>query len=273
MARLSKQEVPGFSKRDDEDWNAYYARQSTALGELAKKSSAIPEGGDIKDALIKFSVADGYAYYVVVKTSPLTVAHVPFGDGYAAPAPTIRGLNRADVERQLAMDRMWSGRAQKNEDFYDSLEEGQTVHYDHGFGAWVRCVAERGTDSRTGEERMVLKPVALVGEWREYDLPKRDRDGEIRWGYQVEKIRNGDIMHPHESCLWESERGAKRQRGVVDPTGLDPIDVSGPPPMGKEEQERARLWRLVARVRDATATTLGDPREKLEAVKAIVAQA
>ena len=276
MARLSKRTIPGFDKRDDEDWNSYYARQEESLKALAVMSLAIPEGGDIKGALVKFSVADGHAYYVVTKASPLEVVHVPFGDGYKALPATIRGLNRADVERQLAGDRMWTDMSKKNEDFYDSLEVGRTVHFSRGFGAWVRCEAVRGAnreaDSRTTPARMVLRPVALVGDWREHDLPKRNQSGEVVWGYHVDQIRNRETIRPHESCLWEPGFSPASQRGAADPTGMDPIDVSGPPPMGDEEQEQARLWQLVARVREATATTLGCPRDKLYAVRAILAE-
>ena len=272
MARLSGTKISGFDKRDGEDWDAYYARQEEGLNALAATSSAIPSGGDIEGALIKFSVADGYAHYVVTKASPLEVSHVPFGDGYEAPVPTIRGLNRDDVERQLAANRMWDRGTQRNDDFYSSLEEGQTVHWLHSFGAWIRCEAVRGKDSQTGEDRTVLKPVALVGDWRKHDLPKRNQDGSIRWGHQVKKIREGATMNPHESSIWESPRCAVRDRGAADPTGMEPIDVSGPPAMDEKEQEQARLWQLVARVREAVSTTLGEPRLKLQLVRAIMEQ-
>jgi hypothetical protein len=272
MARLSNKAVPGMARLTDLDWEERCRREEAMLQDLAKRSAEVDPDGALAGALVKFPVADGHALYVVVRDSPLTVALVPFGDSYQAAGATIRGLNRADVRRQLSADRAMSAMSRSNDDFYASLEEGQTVHYDHGFGAWVRCVAVRGTDSNTGEGRMVLKPLALVGDWREHDLPRRDRDGSVRWGYQVDKIREGTTMHPHESCLWESPRGAKRLKGQADPALMDPIDISGPPEMGAEEQERARLWQLVALVREATATTLGDPREKLEAVRAIVAQ-
>ena len=204
---------------------------------------------------------------MVKSPNPLTLVHVPYGDAYQASAATIRGLREADVRHQLKYDRAMRAMDRKNDDFYASLEVGQTVHFSHGFGAYVRCEAVRGKDIHTGEDRMVLKPVALVGEWRKHDLPKRDLDGAVRWGYQVDKIRSGETFHPHKSCIWEGGGAASRD---ADPTGLTPIDVSGPPELDDDGQEEARLWCLVARVREATATTLGRPREKLGVVREVL---
>ena len=270
MAQLSNKSVAEFDKREGESWQEHWTRTGEVLDGMAARSAEIPEGGDIKGALIKFPVADGYAHYVVLRQKPLAVAHVPYGDAYQVSAATIRGLREADVRRQLATQRAFAAMDRHNDDFYSSLEEGQTVHYNHGHGTWVRCVAVRGKDKDDSSDRMVLKPVALVGEWREYDLPHRDRSGEMVWGYQATQIREGRTFHPHESTLWESVACVARKRGADDPTAMEAIDISGPPEPEGSAAEDARLWRLVARVREATATTLGDPREKLEAVRSVL---
>lgn len=60
------------------------------------------EPGNIKGMLLRFQIADGYAYYLVTKTRPLTVQRViGFMFEYSLPDAYIRGLNKADVEQQL----------------------------------------------------------------------------------------------------------------------------------------------------------------------------
>jgi hypothetical protein len=273
MARLSDAEIHGFGKTDGETWDEHYSRTGKALDALAAASAEIPEGGDVKGAFLKFSVADGYAHYVVTASSPLTVAHVPYGDSYKTSAAAIRGLTVDEVRQQLRARRARDLLDKKNDDFYESLEVGQTVHYDHGFGAYVRCEVVLGShDGESVVPRKVLRSVALVGNWREYDLPRREPDGSITWGYQVEKIRDRSVFHPHESCIWESPRCAGRGRHVQDPYEMEPVDVSGPPPMDEEGEEAARLWRLVGQVRSA-AGAASDPRACLLLVKRIAQEA
>lgn len=78
--------------------------QLDALEALRVKSDSLPEG-EVKGALIKFPVADGYAHYVVVNDRPLEVRHVPFLDGYRVHPALIRGLTIKDVREHVARDR------------------------------------------------------------------------------------------------------------------------------------------------------------------------
>ena len=72
------------------------------LDELQVVSDALPANA-IVGALIRFHVADGYAFYRVTAEAPLTVQHVPFLDGYAIAAAHVRGLEREDILEQLAL--------------------------------------------------------------------------------------------------------------------------------------------------------------------------
>lgn len=252
MARLDKKTWPGFERRDGEDWGAYYERQSGLVKEIGKKHT-----------LMRFPVADGEALYAVITEKPLLLRHVPYGDGYHVAAATVRGLTIADVEQQREWDAAFDRSGDENERFYASLKEGQTVHYHHGFGQYVRCevVSEGG--------RKALREVALVGAWREYDLPKRDLDGSVRLGYHAEGVDEGRTITPHMSCIWES---GEDRRFPDDPAALEPVDLSVPE-MTSEEAERARLWRkveavygLVSRQHDGI-----DPAEVLAAVAEAVA--
>jgi hypothetical protein len=100
MARLSARSHPDFERREGESFEAHLARTQVALEKLLAASDALPEG-ELQGALLKFPVADGYAWYEVVKVKPLTLRHINFCDGYQAPAPLLRGLRVADVFEQV----------------------------------------------------------------------------------------------------------------------------------------------------------------------------
>ena len=82
------------------NWSNGVSSQDAAMTALQEASFNLPPG-EIVGAMLKWQVADGYAWYRVKSASPLQVEHVPFLDGYQVPAAHIRGLRRADVLDQL----------------------------------------------------------------------------------------------------------------------------------------------------------------------------
>ena len=76
-------------------------QSATYSVDMWKKESAALEKLCKEQKVIKFHVADGYAYYLVVKEKPLILQHVGFGDNYQAHPALIRGLTLADVNDQL----------------------------------------------------------------------------------------------------------------------------------------------------------------------------
>lgn len=107
MAKLAPTPYPGFDQRSDESVDAWLERTELMLDELEKHSVALPEGS-VVGGVLRFQVADSYAIYLVVADAPLTLQHIPFLDGYAIPAPYLRGLEHADVVGMLANDKAWS---------------------------------------------------------------------------------------------------------------------------------------------------------------------
>lgn len=239
MARLEKTPFPGF-EIDFKDVDGSVRRQKGALKEI-----------EAKHQVVRFPVADGYALYAVVKERPLTLRHVPFMDGYEADPATIRGLRIADVRRQRRADEYFDSRRRRHDEFYASLEPGQAVHYNNGFNEFVRCEVV----VKDGEN--VLRPVALVGEWREGDLPRRLPDGTVREGYHAEKIRTGETMTPNATCIWESPDCVGKDR-MPDPTEMEPVDLSVPEMDGRE-RETARLRRKVSQIQEIASRGWSDP--------------
>ena len=57
------------------------------------------------DKVIKFPMADSYAFYYVKTLKPLVLQHIPYCDGWHAPTPLIRGLRTKDVEEMLEREK------------------------------------------------------------------------------------------------------------------------------------------------------------------------
>jgi len=91
------------------DWKAQFEAEEAALAALQEVSDKATEESP-KGFIVKFQVADGYAMYVVDKLRPLTLRHIPFGDGYQIPDAYLRGLNLADVKEQIRFHRVWASR-------------------------------------------------------------------------------------------------------------------------------------------------------------------
>lgn len=100
MAKLSNDPIAGFELQPGEDFMVYLDRSKKLLKELEDKEAALPEG-TYEGVILSFPYADGYAMYLVQKTSPLTLQHIPFGDAWQIPAAHLRGLTLADVKEQV----------------------------------------------------------------------------------------------------------------------------------------------------------------------------
>lgn len=64
--------------------------------------------GDLKGYVYRWQIGDGYARYVVYKTSPLELIWLNTGDAWEMPAATARGLRTGDVRKQAEFDRRWA---------------------------------------------------------------------------------------------------------------------------------------------------------------------
>lgn len=105
MARLDEREFEGKPVlKEGESYMDYYERENKVLEYLMEHTMNLPKG-DIKGGVIRFSVADGYAYYLVTKLRPLTIMHLPFGDAYSIPYAHVRGLNKADIVNQMEIEK------------------------------------------------------------------------------------------------------------------------------------------------------------------------
>lgn len=147
-----------------------------------------------------------------------------------------------------------------DDDYYASLREGDVVHYDTGFGTYVRCVV---VDKEYNGTRPSLKPVVLVGEWGHYDLPWRDECGRIHYPNFSKMIRHGEVFAPNPSSIFESPDYVGRSHRRVEESSLNnPLTLPEVSlevlPMSLEERRKARLWK-VCRIINRLSNRRNDP--------------
>jgi len=80
---IEKPKFPSLGKGNVNEkikkWREAEDKYVQTLRDLLKKNFKDKNAGE----MIKFPVADGYAYYMVVSTSPAKLMHVPIGDEWS----------------------------------------------------------------------------------------------------------------------------------------------------------------------------------------------
>lgn len=130
-----------------------------------------------------------------------------------------------EIRHALAMQDFFAESFRKHDDFYASLVPGQIVHYDNGFGEFVRCEVVTASSLRREidhyelkEGETCLKEIALVGNWKGYAL-RAD-------SHHMRGVRDGALFKPNASCIWENPE-ASCHRKHPDPSALEPLAVTG----------------------------------------------
>lgn len=174
-------------------------------------------------------------------------------------AGTKKVFGSEEISRSISASAMWDRLADRHDDFWAGVKEGQTVHYHYGFGQYVRGVVVRG--EHHGKRGLVMRPVAVVGAWREYDLPRWYDTGTYSEGcHAVRMIAAGETMQPNSTSMLESADFVPPRGPTAgfDPTGVAPIDLTPPLPT-PEQAETARLLGIVEAIRVAVSHKDGHP--------------
>lgn len=105
-------DAPEWQPRGNhEDYGTWVRRMQDAEREYVERLQAMARargnGDDLIGEIVKYTVADGYAQYVVWNTKPLQLVHIETGDSYAIPPAHARGLRLADIRENIAWERKW----------------------------------------------------------------------------------------------------------------------------------------------------------------------
>jgi hypothetical protein len=97
------------------DWKAEQAREEAYIADivaLAKKNGSNPLLGEI----YRVPRADGYAQYIVWRTSPLALVWLEIGDAWQMSEAEARGTRLADIKKQVDWERNWRMLTTKNKE-------------------------------------------------------------------------------------------------------------------------------------------------------------
>lgn len=180
---------------------------------------------------------------------------VPEGE-YSDYAGTPKVFGAEEIVRSIKLASFFDKSANDSDAWYNSLPLGAIIHYSNGFKEFVRCEVVMGKTVHTGDALVkCLKPIALVGEWREWDLPRRLPTGEIERGYHAKNIDAGETFRPHATSNYEHPKFSDRTRGP-DPRTLKPIALTLPE-LSKGDETKARLNKAVLAIRDGDGGSRG----------------
>lgn len=201
--------------------------------------------GQYTGEIYRTPVADGYASYMFGdKGRSGILIHLPYGDAYES--RDVSFLTKAAIIARLNSSKKMSsifgtGPDSDHGGWWAARKIGETVHYNNGFGQFVRGVIMEVD----GEKKM--RSTALVGTWGAHDLPRIGPDGNLQEGYHVQKVREGEVMQPNFSNMVEH---AGVDNGVKDPRGEPAIDLTRPTP-DADQIELKRLYDLRQSVMNA----------------------
>ena len=132
------------------------------------------------------------------------------------------------ILRARALSDIFSEHAKQSDDFYDSLAIDRIVHYSSRRGAFVRCrvvdIDALPADSNdylfTAGDK-VLSPIALVGEWPDYEIGRRRPDGAVDPGYAWRQfVEKKQWLRPSSESIFEFGKVTG-----ADPSGLLPLTL------------------------------------------------
>lgn len=206
------------------------------LAQARKLMAQNPRDRVCANDLFNMPVADGNAYYVVtsVKKTVCSVEWRGYGnlDRYA---DHYFGFGGSFPLKKVQHYVLYEKHAQKviesGDKYYNSLKDGDIVHYGNGRKEFVRCEVV----TKDGEK--ALKAIALVGEWQQYDLPSRQKDGNVYVPHHAKMVLEGGTMQPHHSNIVESGWGSQIKHDLALIRSLPAIDLTVPPMTPEEKKE------------------------------------
>ena len=168
-----------------------------------------------------------------------------------------------EIERSLAFDRAFSRMVSSADKWWSERKLGEVLHYHNGFGEYVRGVVINSNGINK------LLPTAMVGNWPSRDLPRRNEDGSVTYGYHVKKVRFPDgnsAWQPNTGCIWEHESFVGNPRFNTDPTTMPEIDLSDPPMFIGEAAVKARLLQMGKEITEIIAANRETPAVGMDKV-------
>ena len=166
----------------------------------------------------------------------------------------------AEIRERVASEKHDSEDNRNRAAWLKTLQPGTILHFDSGFGQFVRYEV-------VGNKNKRLKAIALVGDWDSHDLPQRQADGSIYSPYHAEEVVTGTPRgFPHWSRIVESPC---YHGGVDDPTKMTPLDLRVPD-LTPEEEKAVALNQLLGRIEELFMKRDLTDQQRLECIHGLV---
>jgi len=210
--------------------------------------------------------ADGNVKYIITAVKGSTVETVSDDMDYGG---MTRLFTKGQALEGLRYEAALKDITAKQNYFWESREDGEIVHYHNGFGQFVR--GEIATDEN-GEKTM--KPIALVGNWRE--LSGRRENGEVWYDSYAKRIIDGSFFKPNSSNMWENmsdeEKSSSKYDFIRDAGGdlesVEAKDISVPD-ITPEQEHEARIVKKSNELYQAAASSSTSVAERIANVRRI----
>lgn len=115
--------------------------------------------------------------------------------------------------------------------------------------------------------------MALVGEWRDHELPKRMFDGTVNVPYNCKKIINKEPFKPNALNIYEHPDFSNKNN-KKDPRDLPEVNINVPD-QTDDEKQTSKLWFSVKEIQEEISkgyNQASDPRTILEKIKVIASK-
>lgn len=222
--------------------NAFEAEYQRKWAKLNADDAAAKAKGVLVGRFIQHPFADSHATYTITRElgDKIEIEVSDVGDAWVLPAWGKKArIARSKVEGFLRQRDAWAEMATQEADWWAQQLVGTVVHYYNGFNQYVRGAII----VHEGEKKMM--PIAMVGDWREHDLPRRQPDGSIDYGYHAGQIANQTPMRPNASNMYECPDHGKRGD---DPRKMRPV-LFAVPEMTEAQQKLAILTKKIEAIR------------------------
>ena len=169
-----------------------------------------------------------------------------------------KGVSTRTVQGYIGRDEGMAALFKKEApDFIENLPVRSIVHYDKGHGQFVRYEVVAATPTEWNDDdrdppTKMLKPIAILGEWRDYDLPHYALDGRVVQAHEIDNIQKGELTLINPSNLYESPDYSDERKGKakVNPATLTPLRTFPLMPTPEQEKQFA-AWRAVYATKEA----------------------
>jgi len=156
-----------------------------------------------------------------------------------------RPFSVSEVRVILFWQSTFTSAKEETEDFWESTEVGQVLHYDEGISRLIRGTVV--IDPEDGTKKLQL--MELIGDWS-FEEPHREKDGSVRKSHYIIAVEEKKMVVPSSESIWENlspevQSGPRFRDLEGDPATLAPWTYTIPE-LTEDEIKNAQREKIIA---------------------------